>query len=269
MNSSKNRVETTGDAHLRSEHQDSEHQDRRDFLGLAITGGAGFLIGGCANKQHQQPPTSGKAMNIATEHREGEGMEEEVSPAEDLMREHGVLKRVLLVYREGIRRLDANQDVPPEAIADAANIIRTFIEDYHEKLEEDHLFPRFRKANVHVELVEVLTVQHQAGRRVTDQSMHLATLQAMRNPDDRHRLAESLRVFIRMYEPHEAREDTVLFPALRKIVTPHEYDSLGEDFENIEHQKFGEGGFEEMVNRVAAIEKSLGIYDLAQFTPQT
>ena len=31
---------------------------------------------------------------------------------------------------------------------------------------------------------------------------------------------------------------------------------------------FGEDGFEKMVDRVASIEKSLGIYDLAQFTPK-
>jgi hypothetical protein len=71
-----------------------------------------------------------------------------------------------------------------------------------------------------------------------------------------------------MYEPHEAREDTVLFPALRKIVTPHEFDSLGEDFEKNEHKLFGEDGFQKMVNRVVSIEKTLGIYELAQFTPQ-
>ena len=36
----------------------------------------------------------------------------------------------------------------------------------------------------------------------------------------------------------------------------------------MEHQLFGENGFEEIVGRVAAIEKSLGIYDIAHFTPQ-
>ncbi|HEX5043120.1 MAG TPA: hemerythrin domain-containing protein [Candidatus Polarisedimenticolaceae bacterium] len=194
--------------------------------------------------------------------------EEEVSPAEDLIREHGALKRVLLAYGESIRRLDANQELAPEAIADAATIIRTFIEDYHERLEDDQLFPRFRKANVHVDLVDVLLAQHQAGRRVTEETLALANLQSIRSPQDRRRLTESLRTFIRMYEPHEASEDTVLFPALRKIVTPHEYDALGEEFEKIEHRKFGDGGFAEMVDRVVAIEKTLGIYDLAQFTPQ-
>jgi hypothetical protein len=34
------------------------------------------------------------------------------------------------------------------------------------------------------------------------------------------------------------------------------------------HQLFGEDGFERIVDRVATIEKTLGIYDLAQFTPR-
>src|SRR5579875_1327723 len=66
-----------------------------------------------------------------------EDEEEEVSPNEDLMREHGVLKRVLLIYREIIRRIDAKQEYPPNVVLAAAKLIRTFIEDYHEKLEED------------------------------------------------------------------------------------------------------------------------------------
>jgi hemerythrin-like domain-containing protein len=199
-----------------------------------------------------------------------EEAEEEVSPAEDLMREHGVLKRVLLIYGEAIRRIDANEDLPPpDTVADSAKIIRSFIEDYHEKLEENFLFPRFKKAGQLVDLVDVLVQQHQGGRRLTDQTLQLATLAALKNADDRNKLTNSLRQFIRMYNPHEAREDTVLFPAFRKIVTGHEYDSLGEDFEKKEHELFGEGGFESIVDKVAGIEKKLGIYDLAQFTPKT
>jgi hemerythrin-like domain-containing protein len=199
---------------------------------------------------------------------ENQGEEEEVSPAEDLMREHGVLKRILLVYDEAIRRLHAKEDLPPQALKDSATIIRTFIEDYHEKLEEDHLFPRFRKANKLVDLVDVLLKQHQAGRRLTDTTLRLSTLEALKTPEDRKALGDSLRQFIRMYNPHEAREDTVLFPAFRGIVGAHEYDALGEDFEKKEHELFGEDGFHGVVDRVAAIEKQFGIYDLAQFTPK-
>jgi hemerythrin-like domain-containing protein len=194
--------------------------------------------------------------------------EEEVSPAEDLMREHGVLKRVLLVYDEGIRRIDAGEELPPDALRDSASIIRTFIEDYHEKLEEDYLFPRFEKAGQLVELTKVLRAQHQTGRAITDRITRLATLQALKSPQSAKTLQGLMHQFRRMYEPHEAREDTVLFPAFRELVSKQEYGALGEAFEKKEHQLFGDDGFHKMVERVAGIEKRLGIYDLALFTPK-
>jgi hemerythrin-like domain-containing protein len=194
--------------------------------------------------------------------------EEGVAPPEDLMREHGVLKRVILVYEEGIRRIEAKQDLPPDALRNAATIIRTFIEDYHEKLEEDYLFPRFEKAGRLTDLAKVLKAQHQAGRRLTEQIIQLAALPTLKDPKSAEALEDAMRQFIRMYNPHEAREDTVLFPALRQIVSKQEFAALGEDFEKKERQLFGEEGFEKMVDRVAGIERTLGIYDLAQFTPK-
>jgi hemerythrin-like domain-containing protein len=211
---------------------------------------------------------SGVAAAVNAFAKEEEKNNEEVSPPEDLMREHGALKRILLVYSEALRRIDANEDLAPEPIAESAKIIRSFVEDYHEKLEEDYLFPRFKKANKLIDLVDVLLQQHQGGRRLTDITMQFATNQALKNADDRRKLADSMRQFIRMYNPHEAREDTVLFPVFRGIVSAHEFDSLGEDFEKKEDELFGDDGFFKVVDRVAEIEKKLGIYDLAQFTPK-
>jgi hemerythrin-like domain-containing protein len=226
---------------------------------------AGAMIGGLvipAVLEASQQQARGRGAD------KKEASEEDVAPPEDLMREHGVLKRVLLVYDEAIRRIDAKQDFPPDAVRSGATIIRTFIEDYHEKLEEDYLFPRFEKARRLSDLTSVLRAQHQAGRRVTEQITQLATLQALKDPASAAKLKELMRQFVRMYEPHEAREDTVLFPEIRKIVSKHEFGALGEEFEKKEHQLFGTDGFEKMVDRVAGIEKTLGIYDLAQFTPK-
>jgi hemerythrin-like domain-containing protein len=186
--------------------------------------------------------------------------EEEVSPNEDLMREHGVLVRCLVIYREAMRRIDAKQQIPPAVIPGTAKLIRDFVENYHEKLEEEQLFPRFRKAGRLVELVNVLETQHQKGRGVTDR-----ILESAGRPQE---LRSYLEMFVRMYEPHEAREDTVLFPGFRKIVSPKEYDALGDQFEEKENKLFGANGFEKNVSRVAELEKALGIYDLAQFTPR-
>jgi len=204
----------------------------------------------------------------AADRKKGKEEDEDVSPAEDLMREHGVLKRVLLIYREVINRIDSKRDFPPEVVQGSAKLIRAFVEDYHEKLEEDYLFPRFRKANRLVDLVEVLNEQHQKGRILTDRTMQLATASARKDAGQASNLRNALYQFVRMYEPHEAREDTVLFPAFHKIVSEHEWDALGEEFEKKENQIFHGDGFEKNVEAVANLEKQLGIYDLSQFTPQ-
>ena len=227
-------------------------KNRRQFIqqGIqiaAVTGITGVAMFGCKGKE--------------------EGEDKEVSPPEDLMQEHGLLNRVLLIYDHCKSSLLSKQAFDVAVILNSANIIRTFVEDYHEKQEENYLFPRFKKANQLTDLVDTLLQQHLAGRNITDQITQI-TKQATRTDAENQKLIDLLTAFNAMYRPHEAREDTVLFPAFRKIVSQHEYDSLGEEFENNEHKLFGEGGFEMMVNKVAALEKQLGIYELAQFTPK-
>jgi hemerythrin-like domain-containing protein len=196
-----------------------------------------------------------------------EGEEKEVSPPEDLMQEHGLLNRILLIYDHCLTSLLNKQSFDLAVLTNSAGIIRSFVEDYHEKQEENYLFPRFQKANQLTDLVQTLKQQHDAGRAITDQILQLSRIKSLGDEENK-KMIELLTNFNVMYRPHEAREDTILFPAFRKLVSQHEYDSLGEEFEKNEHKRFGESGFETMVNKVADIEKQLGIYELAQFTPK-
>lgn len=225
---------------------------RRDFLFNSGIASAALIFPASALMSQEKPG-------------EKPSEEAEVSPTEDLMREHGLLNRVLLIYEACGRRLNGKSDLDPGILSEAAGIIKNFIENYHEKLEEEYLFPRFEKARKLTELVAILRQQHQAGRGLTTQIQQLA---AAKTPAERDRLNSAIGAFIRMYRPHEAREDTVLFPALHQIVSAHEFDALGDDFEKKEHELFGKEGFEGMVVKVAGLEKQLGIYDLAKFTPK-
>jgi len=192
--------------------------------------------------------------------------EPEVAPAEDLMREHGVLRRVILVYREIGRRNDAREEVPLNTLSSAAGIIRRVIEDYHEKLEEEFVFPRMEKAGRLTDLVKVLFTQHRAGRVVTERILAMAK---GRVSDDiaRRELAAALTRFIRMYEPHAAREDTDLFPAFHDLMGDRAYRQLGDVFEEREKKVLGADGFEGAVKEVSRLEEALGIHELARFTP--
>jgi hemerythrin-like domain-containing protein len=196
-----------------------------------------------------------------------EKTDEEVTPPEDLMREHGVLDRVLLVYEAGMRKFASNEDFDPTVIKQSAEIIRDFINDYHEKSEEEHVFPRFKKAGKMTDLVDTLLRQHEAGRKLTGTILRLAP-SSRTNADDRKQLVGSMQSFITMYRPHAAREDTDLFPKLKDVVSSNEYDAMAEDFEKKEHELFGEDGFEKMVARVAQLEQQIGIHNLDQFTPR-
>jgi hemerythrin-like domain-containing protein len=207
-------------------------------------------------KAGQQKKT---AVKTAPKKKEEEA--EDVSTNEDLMREHGVLNRVLLIYDEAMRRIQAKEKFDPAVLTRSAGLIKSFIEDYHEKLEEEHIFPRFEQSGKLVELTVNLRAQHAVGRILTDK------ITATAKSGDLQSLNSALASFNHMYRPHEAREDTVLFPALHSVVSKHEYDAMGEEFERIERKTFGGDGFDMAVEQVTELEQQFGIYDISQFTP--
>ena len=190
-----------------------------------------------------------------------------VPPTEDLMREHGVLRRILLVYEEAIRRLPSGDAAVLDVIAGAANIVHRFVEGYHEKLEEEFVFPRLEQAGKLLDLTQVLRIQHAAGRKVTD-AIRESTKQRSASAAQRQALTGNLEAFIRMYAPHAAWEDTELFPVFRQLYSEPELDRLGDRFEDQEHKLLGGGGFEGSLKDVGDLEKALGIHDLSKFTPK-
>jgi hemerythrin-like domain-containing protein len=236
---------------------------RKDFFkksGALIL--SGIVVASPSVLFAQEAKNEKEQQEAATTKEEAPG----VSPTEDLMREHGALARILLIYDDALARVSQNQRLDAQVLASCANIVRRFVEDYHEKLEEEHIFPRFEKADRLADLVKLLRQQHQAGRKLTDDIIAL-TSQPEANDAQKARLADPMRLFIRMYRPHKAREDTVLFPALHAIVSAHEFDSMGDEFERKEQQLFGKNGFENVVEEVASLEKKVGLYELSKFTP--
>jgi len=241
----------------------NERETRRTFFTVA---GAGALLVACRRGGHAEPdPASASAAPPTTHASEpatggDEDQEPEVTATEDLMREHGVIRRVLVVYREAAMRLRSKgASVPPEALQNAARLIRTFGEDYHEKqLEEANIFPALTKSGGALAgTVATLIAQHQRGREITEYI--LAVTQKAIGAQTAEPLAATLEAFARMYEEHAAVEDTIVFPAWKKRLSPKELDAAGDRFEDIEHKTFGKDGFDDAVDRIAAIERMMHI----------
>jgi hemerythrin-like domain-containing protein len=231
---------------------DDVGRGRRQFLAGAAGTGAVLLSS-----------VAGAAPNAAKKEKA-----EDIPPTEDLMREHGVLRRLLLVYDEGARRVTTDDAAAIGAVASAAAIVRRFVEGYHEKLEEEFVLPKLEKAGKLVELAKVIRLQHAAGRKLTESILKGTKAGKSASAEQRRAVVADIQSFARMYTAHAAWEDTDLFPVYRAQFTEAELDKLGETFEEQEHKLLGSGGFEGSLKEVGDLETALGIHDLAKFTPR-
>jgi len=240
---------------------------RRQLITGISLAGAGVLISACrANSGSPGSATNENTKNEGPKAGEEEALE--VTATEDLMREHGILRRALLVYQESVVKLrqDATS-VPPDALEKVANLFRVFGEDYHEtKLEEVYIFPTVKKApGIAAGYVDVLSAQHTRGREITDYVLSITKADRIAS-NSVEPLAKALEAFVRMYEHHAAIEDTVIFPAWKSATGQAELDELGEKFEDIEHEQFGDDGYEMALKRMEEIESNLGLSNLEMFT---
>lgn len=138
----------------------SRAERRRSFVLASGAIGVGLLLGGCEKGDEEASATGPH-----------EYKPKEVAATEDLLREHGVLRRALLVDAEGAARpCREPASVPAGALHETAMLFRRFGEDYHERiLEERFVFPAMRQAGGPARrYVDVLIAQHNRGRDITD-----------------------------------------------------------------------------------------------------
>jgi hemerythrin-like domain-containing protein len=238
---------------------------RRLLTGISLAG-AGVLLNAC----RISPNSSGSATNDENKNESAtsEAAPVDVTATEDLMREHGILRRALLVYQESATRLRQDPaSVPADTLEKAVTLFRVFGEDYHEKrLEEVFVFPIVKKSlGTPAMYVDVLLGQHARGREITDYLLSITKLDRI-PANSVEPAAKALESFVRMYEHHAAIEDTVIFPVWKSAVGEAELDSIAAKFEEIEAQLFGEDGFDAALKRMEEIETALVMSNLEMFT---
>ena len=187
----------------------------------------------------------------------------EITPAEDLMFEHGVIERLLLIYDEFVKLIESNENFSQKLIYDTSDIIRLFCENYHEKNEEQYVFPYLKQMGLHTDLVTILQNQHDLGRKVTDNITELSQKQK----PDLEQLAKEMKSYTFMYIPHISRENSVIFRTLAKTMIEKDYKELGEKFEGTEDEHLGANGYNNTLSKVISVEKELGINSLTKFSP--
>ncbi len=175
---------------------------RRDFLRASAAVGTGFVLSSCSGSK-----TNSTGREVAPPTPDENKMGGEVTATEDLMREHGILRRALLVYSATAIKLHGNPSaIAPDALQKTAKLFKAFGEEYHEKkLEEAFIFPAVKKAGGEAaSYANVLVVQHNRGREITDYIIGV-TQGAKLGATNAEPLAKALESFVLMYRNHAAR----------------------------------------------------------------
>src|SRR5271157_6084428 len=92
---------------------------RRNFISFAAATGAAVMAG-CSKPDQPRGDST--------------------TPLEVMARHHGVTCRAIAILEEIRGGMDARMDLPPETIIGTVEIIRTFVMDYHQQMEEKYIF---------------------------------------------------------------------------------------------------------------------------------
>jgi hemerythrin-like domain-containing protein len=219
---------------------------RRGFMALAGATGAGVLS--ACSQTSQDMGDTGTAIEI-------------------LDRQHGVLYRAVAILEEIKGGMDARMDLPPEIIEGTVEIVRLFIVGHHQQMEESGIYSAFTAANKMGGLIGVLREQHVASSRLTEILKGLCSGFSSRDLEKRRTMGSTLHQFCRMSRAHADREDTELYPLLRRLMPPKACAELSSAFFKAEMEFLGQDGFDETVRKLNGYENILGIGDLSSFTP--
>ncbi len=198
----------------------------------------------------------------------GEALEEKAAtPIENLMKEHGVLMRILAIYDKVTGDAASGKALNTSAIHRTAEISRSYIQKHHDACEERYIFPRFREANYIVEVVTELHNQHVAAMEITDRILALTSAEGRRGGSSSQKLGDLCTMLVRMYRPHMSWEQTIVFPAFYDITTIEYIEHIRQEMEAEERQILGTTGFRGLVGRLSEVEKEVGTHDLHSYTP--
>jgi hemerythrin-like domain-containing protein len=132
---------------------------------------------------------------------------------------------------------------------------------HHMKIEEENIYPKFEDDRVLGPLARELKDQHAEARKLVDRMAQLS--------GSNGNLDELRRVFVDfrdMMTAHDAREATVLFPAIQGTWSDKQIQNLKEAQEEDEEKLLGKEANEKIYSMLGEVESAAGIESVRDFT---
>jgi len=131
-----------------------------------------------------------------------------------------------------VDNLEYHLEISPDVLRDLVQFIRIFGDQCHHNKEESYLFPLLEKNGAPATgcPLSVLRAEHQKSRHFTE-ILSTASADYIANHEaGRLALIEALQHFVELYPEHIWKEEFLLFPMTRKMLSRKELQSLLQQF---------------------------------------
>jgi hemerythrin-like domain-containing protein len=151
-----------------------------------------------------------------------------------LIHEHKVILKVIAKCSTLIEQLSHGASVDSTLLARIVEFMQQYADKSHHGKEEDLLFPAFEKAGVpsYGCPLAALRFEHKEGRRL------VAMLKKALQPTRKAVIIKALIEIVDLYPNHIWKEEFLLFPLSKRLLSPKTREDLANAFELVD-ERFG------------------------------
>lgn len=174
-----------------------------------------------------------------------------------LITEHELIERSMEVLKNCLEPIELDEEVNTVQLGRAIDFLLQFGDKIHNSKEEEVLFPLMGEKGIPVEggPLGVMLMEHEAERKLLGKM--LLTLPGLKEMslEERLHFKEEGMEYLTIRADHIWKENDVLYPMGRRVLSEDDNLDLLEKFETINSQTYGSEAFEKFQTMVREVEK--------------
>jgi len=159
---------------------------------------------------------------------------------DSLEQEHRTIEKIVRVIGVLADELAENREIDGDILRDLCRFLRVYGHQCHHGKEESSLFPMLESHGVPEEgcPLGALRHEHERSRALTQELVQASAEYATNRHDGSSALSEVLRNIAQFYPAHIWKEEYLLFPMARKVLSEEDDQRLLKEFKSIESDIF-------------------------------
>ena len=153
-----------------------------------------------------------------------------------LEHEHRTIEKIVRVMGVLVDELAENRDIDDDVLRDLCQFLQVYGHQCHHGKEESYLFPMLESHGVPEEgcPLGALRHEHERSRALTQELVQASAEYAANRHHSSSALSEVLRNLAQFYPAHIWKEEYLLFPLARKVLSEEDDQHLLREFRSVE-----------------------------------